>query len=235
MIVISLHDIADLNLITDYMKDKLFVLQADSQYSTFQWSFIVSWVCEHCDIKYNDDTVTIRDNITFMAKLGTFTVQDTLDNFLITSVRHRYCEICDKKTKVERETIAHPNIMHLSYPAANKNGVVDIPVFLDEVIITEGVVYNLIGAVYGDGGHFVFRYLRDGKVYEADGMDTHPTSTYHKKIRAALSREITGPSRISLAGIINYKDKNYEGKQAIDIYYMKADDSIVANNVKKND
>ena len=85
-----------------------------------------------------------------------------------------------------RENIVLPNIMRLSYPAPNKNEEVDLPEFFDEKIITDNVVYDLVGAVYGDGGHFVFRYLRDGKVYEADGMDTHPMRTWPGKKAGGL-------------------------------------------------
>ena len=77
----------------------------------------------------------------------------------------------------------------------------------------------LAGAVYGDGSHFIFRYIRNRRVYEADGMTTLKD---HRRIKAALSREISEPHEISLAGHINWttntKKKRVGGKKIVDVY-----------------
>jgi hypothetical protein len=75
----------------------------------------------------------------------------------------------------------------------------DIPDFLEKEITIDGTCYDFVGAVYGDSYHFIFRCYDDGKVYEADWMAEHPTSNHHRKIRAALSKEIHGPYESSLA------------------------------------
>jgi hypothetical protein len=48
-------------------------------------------------------------------------------------------------------------------------------------------------------------YYHNGKVYEADGIVEHPTSNHHRKIRAALSKEIHGQYESLLAGHIGWK------------------------------
>jgi hypothetical protein len=55
-------------------------------------------------------------------------------------------------------------ILHLTYPTKDTNGHLDIPDFLDKEITIDGICYDIVGAVYGDGYHFIFRYYHDGKV-----------------------------------------------------------------------
>jgi hypothetical protein len=92
----------------------------------------------------------------------------------------------------------------------------------------DGIYYDVVGAVYGDGYHFLFRYYHNGKVYEADRMLEHPTSAHKRKIRAALSQEIHGPYESSLAGHIGWKlDNNKlknDGEKIVDVYYTKREE-----------
>jgi hypothetical protein len=53
-------------------------------------------------------------------------------------------------------------------------------------------------------------------------MAEHPTSNHHRKIRAALSKEIHGPYESSLAGHIGWKldakNMKVDGKKIVDVY-----------------
>ena len=64
----------------------------------------------------------------------------------------------------------------------------------------QGVIYDIVGAVYSDRMHFISRYFLNGKVFESDGMKRHHTSTENNIRREALSEEIRGPYEESLAG-----------------------------------
>jgi hypothetical protein len=96
---------------------------------------------------------------------------------------------------------------------------------LEKEIAIDGTCYDFVGAVYGDGYHFIFRYHHNGKVYEADGMAKYPTSNHHRKIRAALSKEIHGSYESSLARHIgcklNAEKMKVDGKKIVDVYYTK--------------
>jgi hypothetical protein len=37
----------------------------------------------------------------------------------------------------------------------------------------ENTKYNIVGAIYEDDEHFMFRYVFDDMIYEADGMHMH--------------------------------------------------------------
>ena len=67
--------------------------------------------------------------------------------------------------------------------------------------------------------------MKDSKVYEADGMQCHSTSSYTKRVRAALSRELPGCHKQSLAGHIDREINEGKvilaGKKVADIYYLK--------------
>jgi hypothetical protein len=216
----------ELNCITNYLKDSLHVLLPDNDESTFSWKFKSYWQCNTCSNEIGDDFVYNRENISFMARSLKFSVQDCLDTYIEDSLRETICETCGTKNALRRKTIIHPTILHLLYPTADKNGHLDIPVFLEKEIVLDGIYYDLVGSAYGGGGHFIFRYLKDDKVYEADGMDMSRQIINKKKIRGALSRELQGNHKLTLAGHINFKfNKNKDlierGKKIVDVYYLK--------------
>ena len=45
--------------------------------------------------------------------------------------------------------------------------------YIDKSLILEGTKYDLVGVVYGDDEHFIFRYILDDNIFEADGMHFH--------------------------------------------------------------
>lgn len=222
-------------LVTDFLKEKLTAFHANGEESLFQWVFKVYWVCKPCGIqtchKYDHgnykgtDIIHRRDNIAFQARSCKFTVHESIEHFLADSVRNISCEKCMSPCTIFRETITHPYILHVSYPFLGKGALVDLPNFVEEELSIGEVVFDLVGVVYGDGIHFVFRFLKDGKVYEADGMQHHSTSKHKKIVRSALSREILGCHKISLAGHIDWsinKDNELvDGRKIVDIYYLK--------------
>ena len=222
-------------LITDFLKNNLSAIHTNGEESLLQWVFKVHWLCEPCGTQtcqkhaygnyINTDQIHKRDNIAFMPRSSKFTVHDSIGHFLSDTVRNRSCDKCMLPCTIFRETIIHPYILHLSYPFLGKGVKVDLPHFVDEELLIEEVVYDLVGVIYGDGFHFVFRFLKDGKVYEADGMQQHSTSKHKKIVRSALSREIPGCHKISLAGHIdwelNVEKELVEGKKIVDIYYLK--------------
>ena len=115
----------------------------------------------------------------------------------------------------------HPNILHLSFKSDSEHNT-DQSLFVEEEFVIEKVTYDLVGVIYGGNSHFVFRFLKDGKLYEADGMAEHSKSTEHKKVRAALSKEIKGCHRASLSRIIHTKLIGERIKRtAQDAYYLK--------------
>ena len=102
---------------------------------------------------------------------------------------------------------------------------IQVPDYLDREVIVDEILYAIVGAVYGDSSHFVFRYYYDDKFFEADGMQKHSTSSYNSVKRSAVSKVINEPYEKALAGHIDWNyDKNgvkTGGKKVADVYYMK--------------
>jgi hypothetical protein len=117
-----------------------------------------------------------------------------------------------------RKTIVFPYIL-------NANRHLDIPNFLEKEITTDGTCCDIVGAVYGDDNHFLFRYCHNGKIYEADGIVEHPTSNHHREITAASSKEIHGQYELSLAGHIGWKlnarKTKVNEKTIVDVHHTK--------------
>ena len=161
-----------------------------------------------------------------MARSSKFSVQESLNTYVEDSIRTIICAKCEQKNSIRRETITHPTILHLLYPSEDQNGVVDIPVYLEKEITLDDVYYDLVGSAYGDGGHFFFRFLKDDKVYEADGMVMSAQLINRKNVRAALSKELPGNHEETLAGHINFKLNivnvlTIKGQKIVDVYYLK--------------
>ena len=216
----------ELNAITNYLKDRLHVLLPDTEESTFQWRFKNHWECKTYKTETCDHFIHHRESVVFMARSSKFSVQELLNTYVEDSVRTTVCVNCEQKNSVRRETITHPTILHLLYPTEDRNGVVDIPVFLEKESNLDDVYYDSVESAYGDGGHFIFRFLKDDKVYEADGMVMSTQLINRKKVRAALSKELPGSHEESLAGHINFKlsIENVliiKGQKIVHVYYLK--------------
>lgn len=52
--------------------------------------------------------------------------------------------------------------------------------------------------------HFIFRYLFNGKIFEADGRKEHMASTPEFTVREAISREIKLSYESAMAGHIDW-------------------------------
>ena len=100
------------------------------------------------------DFIHRRNNILFMLCSSTFTMQESIESILSESTLVRECEKCMIPCTILRESLLHPIILHLSYSYGGVGVEVDVPTFIEEVIIVEEVVYDLVGAIYGDGIHF---------------------------------------------------------------------------------
>jgi hypothetical protein len=231
----QINSSVELRLITDYLKSDLSAVHPNGEESLLEWVFKTYWVCEKCGAKtcqkYNygpekgEDYIHKRDNVLFLMRSSKFTVQESIDAVLSESTLTRVCENCMIPCTILRESLLHPIILHLSYPFGGVGVVVDMPTFIEEVVIVEEIVYDLVGVVYGDGLHFFFRFLKNNKVYEADGMQYHSTSSNIRKVRAALSRELPGCHKQSLAGHIDWEINEGKvilaGKKVADLYYLK--------------
>jgi hypothetical protein len=91
-------------------------------------------------------------------------------------------------------------------------------------IVLNNKMTDIVGAVYGDNNHFIFRYVCDGNVYEADGMLQHTLSTKDVVIRVAQSVLIDEPYELAMAGRIACRmRKNIKvgGKVVVDVFYIR--------------
>lgn len=167
-------------LITDYLRKYLTGFHANGEESLLQWVFKVYWECKSCGTRIchqhaygeymNTDLIHRRDNIAVLARSRSYTVHGSIEHFLLDTTRNKSCQNCMSPCTIFRETIMHPYILHVSYPFLGPGVEVDLPNFVEEELFLEEVFYDLVGVVYGDGYHFVFRFLKDAKVYEAVGL-----------------------------------------------------------------
>lgn len=217
------------DLISEYMKSNLCneidVMTGHPSSITFSWTYNVSWLCVHCNQRFDDKKSHTNHDVTLLERHTKDNVQLSLDTNLLESIRPIYCKRCQKKTVVVRETTKFPNILQLTFPSADGNGYIPLPIHLDKEVTVEGVKFDIIGSTYGCGTHFFFRYIHDGKIYEADGMRRHSTSTDFRTVRAAESVEIKEPYEKALAGHINWISNRQNikigGQKICDVFYLK--------------
>jgi hypothetical protein len=120
------------------------------------------------------------------------------------------------------ETIKYPNVLYMVYAPPWKNCLAHTQLFLQQEIVLKTEIYDIVGAAYGVNTHFLFRYLSNGKVYEADGMGQHTMSTRDDVKRVAQSVLIDKQYMIAMAGRIGCKiSMKIGGKQVVDVFYNK--------------
>ena len=136
------------------------------------------------------------------------------------------CIKCNAETihRKQRRTISSPYILAINFPTARKNKLPDerLPEYLPENLEIQSQVYQLIGCSYGDGIHFVSRFIYNDNAYHADGMQKSPTD---RTIYEALGVKLTTPMQESFSRrILCQKTKSgYKrgGKLVNDAVYIK--------------
>ena len=124
--------------------------------------------------------------------------------------RNVICKTCYAPTEAGRTITRFPNFFQLRYGKE----ISVFPKYLKKEITIQNVKYDIVGATYGNGSHFVFRYFDDNKVFEADGMRKSVRSSPNLIIREAISIEIRMLYELALAGRI-------AGKTVNDVYYIR--------------
>ena len=216
----------ELDFIFSHLNDYLCSSNSNWTTSTIKWKYNLMKKCLKC----NTNIIHQVDCIDRLQILHLFpTVQETIDNYLLDQYIKIYCLICDTVTEPSINTIIHPNVLHIminittiQLTSSKKN----CPFFLDKFITVDNVIYDILGAIYGDGTHFVYRYIYKNMVYECDGMETHAMCSSSNLRRAALSVLIDEPYETAMSYYISLKNKNGQRssssfRQPMDIYYLK--------------
>lgn len=136
-------------------------------------------------------------------------------------LRPASCQICHEITKTIRSHIGAPNILHLQFC----KGELELPLYCDKEIELEGIFYDIVGAIYGNGTHFIARHLHDGKIFESDGYRKHLSSAKGSRtVMEALDVEIKEPYEKAMACHINWTllhNTKVYGSKISDVYYIR--------------
>jgi len=92
-----------------------------------------------------------------------------------------------------------------------------LPAFLEREINFDGIKDDIVGATYGNGSHFIFRYVNGPEVFEADGMHRDSDG-----VRSALSVPTNEDYEISLPGeLTNSSGRRGRNYRINDVYYRQ--------------
>jgi hypothetical protein len=194
--------------------------------STFLWLAAEDSNCEACRVYIPATEPTKHHEISVLDSYDT--VQVTIDTYLTreSTMKKNRCAACNQTKTIIRNIFRHPNVLHMFYGVSGGHAI--WPKCLDRIIIfgnnykSMAVKYEIVCAIYGSNAHFICRYFRRGKVYEADGMREHCISTRDRIVREAMSIEICEPYETALAGKIKIKKNNRSVVYTIcDVFYMK--------------
>ena len=137
------------------------------------------------------------------------------------------CNTCGTLLKIGIQMTVMPNIIIIMMPTLEKSTKKFYKIKkLDNEITFNIITYDLFGAVYGDGVHFIFRYIFDNDVYEADGMQKHYLSDETTSRLSAESLYVTRDHDVGLSFILSTKRIGTKNKQATDIYYRKRQSTV---------
>ena len=210
------HNFVQTELTFGYLKTVLFVPPSNINDSLFTWRFEITWHCPSCEKCIGAPNYHSMNEIGFFNQGCTSSVDDTIQKILNESVMKKFCHTCIVRLAIRRRTFAYPTVLHLCYftGAHEGNGVAELPAFLDREIQFDGIQYTLVGATYGNGSHFIFRYVIGSEVFEADGLQRD-----YDGVRSAISVPLNEDNKISFPGeIINSsgRGRNYKIN---DVYY----------------
>ena len=104
----------------------------------------------------------------------TFHIQDAFMESVTCAYAYQTCDECRVIVHSTVETNSLPHVIKIRFPTINKDNRTKYKITgIDKFLMLENTKYNIVGAIYGDDGHFMFRYVFDDMIYEADGMHMH--------------------------------------------------------------
>ena len=104
----------------------------------------------------------------------TFHIQDAFMESVTCAYANQTCDECKVCVHSTIETNSLPHVIKIRFPTINKNNRTKYKITrIDKFLMLENTKYNIVGAIYGDDEHFMFRYVFDDMIYEADGMHMH--------------------------------------------------------------
>ena len=214
------NDYVPTDLSLTYLKETLCAPGPDGTHA-FNWVYQLSWQCGVCNAVELDEKLHTNCEIALLVRSVKSSMAESINVVQNESVRKSTCRKCHKQKRVRRVTKIHPMILHFSYPTHAANGCLDLPPHLERHVMLDDVHYDLVGATYGDGTHFVFRYYLNGKVFECDGAHRDASG-----VQVAISVEIDEPYEDALAGhLMGRKRTSYDtvrrGKKIVDVFYYK--------------
>ena len=87
-------------------------------------------------------------------------IQSVLIEQVVSSYSLQKCDICREILDTTLTTMTLPYVIKLRYPFIEAHNKLLYKVqYLDKPLVLEKTKYDIVGAVYGDGQHFVFRYI----------------------------------------------------------------------------
>jgi hypothetical protein len=187
---------------------------------TFQYKYGTSQYCDKCILTVPDEKSHRTNEIMIPEDYYKESIQESLNDFLERDLlRPAKCQICSNITKTIRRDTEVPNILRLKFC----RGIKELPMYCDKEIKLDDVLYEIVGAIYGSGSHFITRYLHDGKVFESDGMrECASSGGGFRTVMEALSGEIEEPYEIAMGGRIEYLRKRQTHKcRMSDVYYIR--------------
>ena len=205
-----------------YLKETLCTPGPDGTHA-FHWVYQLSWQCVLCKTVDVDAEMHTNSEINLLSRSVKSSMAESINVVQNESIRKRTCSKCHQRKLVKRKTTTPPMILHFTYPTNDANGYLDLPPYLERHVTLDDVHYDLIGAIYGDGNHFVFRYYVNGRVFECDGTQR---STEAPDVQEAVSVLINEPYEEEFAGHLmgrkkNSRDTVRRGKKIVDVFYYK--------------
>ena len=172
----------ELRIINTYLEDNLYTKNVENAEAPalLHWNIRITQLCSvpgcnlHNTLVKNElrsigefELPPIPDNVTE-------TIQSVLIEQVISSYSLQKCDLCDKILRTTITTITLPYVIKLRYPVIQShNSHLYRMQYIDKSLILDGTTYDLVGVVYGDNEHFLFRYILNDNIYEADGMHLH--------------------------------------------------------------
>jgi hypothetical protein len=208
------------NLTSDYLKTSLCLGQPDDNgCRVFDWRYEQSRFCK-CRGTTRKTSMMTMDNIFLFPEQFSDTVTESLRKFVQESTSKTLCSQCNDQIQIQRRTIVHPMVLHLSYVTSGANPQPNLPNHLEKEVDFDGKTYDIVGATYFGDSRFRLRYFLKPDVYE---VKESPKSDLGDK---AISIKIHDKYENALPGSFTDEDR-LETYQIHDVFYRQRPDDYV--------
>ena len=140
-----------------YPLTQTYYYYTEQNINLFRTCFETTWFCDICQLQHNEpnvDKIHKWDTVSVAIYNKLDLLQEVVESTFNATSRITMCVKCNTQCRILRIVLVHPSILHVAFASKNLQTTIP-PSQIPLELIVNDMIYDLVGAIYFGGGHFI--------------------------------------------------------------------------------